>query len=154
MARSTRSNMAEVEGLNEVLKDLRGLPKEASKELRQASARIADRYMVPAWQQAALNSGPWGPKIAQSIRSKKDRIPTVIIGAAKPKFSGGGTPTSLRYPSEAGVKLSDSPSAIAAFNGGSGWMKNARVYVHAAMTEWGRAVDKICHDFNTGGRAD
>ena len=48
---------AYIEGLNPLLRDLRKLGKEAAKELRQASRTIADRHMVPAFQNAALNVG-------------------------------------------------------------------------------------------------
>ena len=48
-----------VEGLNELLRDLKNLDKEANDELRQASQDIASRYMVPAWQEAARNGGPF-----------------------------------------------------------------------------------------------
>ena len=37
-----------IDGLNEVLRALRQLPKEANKELRQASKTIATQHMVPA----------------------------------------------------------------------------------------------------------
>jgi len=64
---------AYIEGLNPLLRDLRKLGKEAAKELRQASRTIADRHMVPAFQNAALNvGGEWGRHsgIRHSIRAR------------------------------------------------------------------------------------
>jgi hypothetical protein len=56
---------AYVDGLNDVLRAFKALPKEASAELRKASQDIADRHMAPAWRNAALDyAGPWGEKIA------------------------------------------------------------------------------------------
>ena len=80
MARATKSFDVEVEGLNELLRDLRSLPKEASAELRLASQRIASEHMVPAWQSAAQQAGPWGDKLAATIKARRDRLPSTVIG--------------------------------------------------------------------------
>jgi hypothetical protein len=64
-----------IDGLGALLKDFRGLPKEATKELRKASVDIANRHMVPSWKAAALTAGNWGPKLAESIRARSDRLP-------------------------------------------------------------------------------
>ena len=138
-----------VEGLNELLRDLKNLDKEANNELRQASQDIASRYMVPAWQDAARSGGPWGENIAQSIKARRDRIPSITIGAARPKASGGATPTMLRYPSDQGVTRPKSASVQAAFGSGTDWMRRARTYIPYALKEWGEAVDKIVTRFNT-----
>jgi hypothetical protein len=58
--------MAQVEayvvGLNDVLRALKALPKEASAELRDASSRIAKDEMMPAWKNAALFTPALGVK--------------------------------------------------------------------------------------------
>ena len=138
---STRQYDLGVEGLNDILRAFRRLPKEASNELRTASQTIADRHMVPAWQAAALNyAGPWGDRIAASIRSKRDRLPAVNIGGNRKAFSGGASPTMVRYPSDAGQVRDSIP---AAFGDGTGWIAKARSYQPAAIREWTQAVDRI-----------
>lgn len=150
MARAAKSFDVEVEGLNELLRDLRALPKEASRELRLASQRIADQHMVPAWRSAANNAGPWGEKIAASIKAKRDRLPSITIGAARPKFSRGATPSIVRYPSDQGLSRTGpgAEAAAAAFGQGRNWMRFARSYVPGAMREWAGAIDEICDRFN------
>ena len=69
-----------IEGLNALLKDLRKLPKDATVELRRASVDIATRHMLPSWRAAALTAGDWGPKLADSIRVRSDRLPALLIG--------------------------------------------------------------------------
>lgn len=128
-----------VEGLNEVLRAFRNLPKEASAELRKASKQIAERHMVPAWRNAALyNAGPWGEQIAKSVRAKSDRIPAVQIGGDRKVFSGGASPTMVRYPSDSGER----GQSFAPFER-TDWISKVRAYQPAALKTWGEAVDRI-----------
>lgn len=128
-----------IEGLNELLRGLRRLGPEANKELRTASKAIAERHMVPAWQQAAKGyAGPWGDAIADSVRAGSDRLPKVMIGSNRARFSGGATPTMVRYPSDSG----EGRDSFAPFEA-TGWIGRARTYGPAALQEWGRAVDRV-----------
>jgi len=130
---------AYVEGLNEVLRAFKALPKEASAELRNASARIASEHMVPAWQNAALyNAGPWGQVIADSVRVRRDRVPAVQIGGNRKVLSGGGTATMVRWPSDTG----QGRESFAPFEA-TNWISRVRAYQPAALREWGAAVDRI-----------
>lgn len=126
---------------------MRNLPKESQAELRGASKDIATRHMVPAWQAAARQAGPWGDRIAQSVRAKKDRIPAVTIGGNRKVFSGGASPTMVRYPAHAGRVRSSIPQAFER----TGWMSLVLpAYIGPAMAEWGNAVSRVCRDFNNG----
>lgn len=138
-----------VDGLNELLRDLRGLDKTAAGKLRDASQQIADRHMVPAWQAAARGAaGPWGEKIAGSVKAKRDRIPTVSIGGNRKVFSGGASATAVRYPSDQGVTRPATASTAAAFGDGTDWMSQARTYIGPAMREWAQAVEVVVDGFN------
>lgn len=138
---STKQYDLAVDGLNEVLRAFRQLPKEASNELRQASQTIADRHMAPAWRDAALNyAGPWGGRIAATVRVRRDRVPAVNIGGNRRAFSGGATPTMVRFPSDAGQVRDSIPPA---FGDGTNWIAKARSYQPAAIREWSQAVDRI-----------
>ena len=129
-----------VDGLNDVLRALRALPKEAQKELRQASGEIASRYMAPAWRNAALFAGePWGSVISDSVRVKSDRIPSVQIGGNRAQFSGGATATMVRYPSDTGKRR----NSFAPFEK-TDWISLVRgTYQPKAFRAWGEAVDRI-----------
>lgn len=128
-----------VEGLNELLRGLRNLGPEANKELRAASKTIAQQHMVPAWQNAALyGAGPWGEEIANSVKAGADRVPKVTIGGNRKKFSGGATPTMVRYPSSSG----NARDSFAPFQQ-TEWIERVRAYQPAALQEWGQAVDRV-----------
>ena len=144
---------AQIVGLNEVLRDLRALPKEASKELRKSSKAIAEKHMVPAWKDAALTyAGPWGKTIAGSVRAGSDRLPKVMIGSTKRTMSGGASATMVRYPSDKGNRGRAAKGATnrmpPAFGSGTDWIGEARSYVPDALAEWGKAVDSIVTKWN------
>lgn len=128
-----------VEGLNEVLRAFKALPKEASAELRQASQNVASRHMVPAWQEAARNgAGPWGEVIANSVKVRRDRVPAVQIGGNRKALSGGATATMVRYPSSSG----QARDSFAPFER-TDWISDVRAYQGPALQEWAQAVDRI-----------
>jgi hypothetical protein len=130
---------AYVDGLNEVLRAFKALPKEASAELRTASMKIAERHMAPAWRNAALYyAGPWGEVIADSVKVKRDRVPAVQIGGNRKVLSGGGTATMVRWPSDTG----QGRESFAPFET-TNWISNVRAYQPDALREWGAAVDRI-----------
>jgi hypothetical protein len=133
-----------IEGLNDVLKAFRQLPKEASKELRQASKTIAERHMAPAWRDAALGAGPWGEQIAASVKAASDRVPAVKIGGNRKVFSGGATATMVRWPSSTGTAR-DSFAPFEATN----WLQDVRSYQGPALQEWAQAVDRIVAKWST-----
>lgn len=133
-----------VDGLNDVLRSFRALPKEASAELRTASQAVADKHMAPAWRNAAINyAGPWGQVIADSVKVKRDRVPAVNIGGARKKFSGGASPTMVRFPSDRGNQGRAGQATPPAFGTGTSWMANVKQYQGGAMQEWTQAVNRI-----------
>jgi hypothetical protein len=151
----------EIRGLNRLLRALSRYPKEASAELREASQDIASRLMAPAWKAAAGEAGPWGAKLAESVRAKRDRVPAVSIGYARKAYSGGASTNQLRYPTHHGtVERSASPYADkmrrtywSAFSD-TQWMRGVkRRYIGPAMDEWGDAVERTVRKWNAGGGA-
>lgn len=135
-----------VDGLDDILRAFRNLPKQASAELRQASQAVADKHMAPAWREAAINyAGPWGQKIAESVKVKKDRVPAVNIGGQRKKFSNGASPTMVRYLTDKGDRgrAGSQKRAPEAFQQGTDWISQVRQYQGGAMQEWAKAVDQI-----------
>lgn len=144
---TAREYDAYVPGLNALLRELKGLDKEAAKQLRDASADIATRHMVPAWQAAAAQAGPWGGRIAATIKARRDRVPAVQIGGNRKAFSGGATPNMVRFPSHAGRVRQSIPAAFTR----TGWMGQVqRGYIGGALTEWAQAIDRLVDDFDRG----
>ena len=140
VTRSVRQFDSYTEGLDECLRAFKALPKEASRDLRLASAKVAERHMLPAWRAAALTVDTYGQDLANSIRVKKDRLPSLSIGFQKKVFSGGASTNMVRWPSSTG-QAHDYPEGYAPFKN-TGWLSIARHhYVEPAMQEWGRALD-------------
>jgi hypothetical protein len=144
-----KTSEVRIEGLNELLRALNKLPKEAKDELRDASQRIADNLMVPAWQEAARQAGPWGDRISESVRVKRDRIPAVQMGYQRKAFSGGASTNTVRYPSSEGP-TGTAPQALSAFGSPTHWLAQSGSYKQQALDEWGNAVERIVADFNNG----
>lgn len=141
-----------IDGLGALLKDLRALPKEATTELRRASVDIANRHMVPSWKAAAMTAGRWGPKLADSIRARSDRLPALKVGKDRKAYSGGASSNMVRYPASMGTREETREPwpglKWAPFGDGSGWMSNRRPYQAQALHEWGQAVDLIVTKWN------
>lgn len=143
MARSTggpasgQINQADLDGM---LRALRGMPRELSRELRQASIAIANEVMVPIWQQEARTAtGRTGTKMADSIRARSDRVPLVIIGKRGRSYSGGASTVMLRYWSG----KDQSP--------GSRWYEdNNRRYAVEALAKWENAYNRVVDQWDRG----
>lgn len=147
---ATRTFDTYTEGLNDILRALHKLDKEASKELKIASRAVAEKHMAPAWRDAAIRyAGPWGPDIAATVRTGSDRIPYVKIGANKKSLSGGASPTMVRYGSDAGNQGRAGNKMPPAFGGGTNWMSAVRRYQEPAMQEWLDAVDRIARKWSS-----
>ena len=131
-----------IEGLNPLLRDLGKLGKEATKELRASSRVIADRRMVPAYKKAARDVPSWGGYLADSVRSKSDRVPSVKIGFQKKVLSGGASTNMLRYPTDTGKpRGAKDLTGVSPFKR-TNWLQKAD-YWDAAIDEWENAVNRI-----------
>ncbi len=83
----------DIHGLAEVKRVLRLIAREdlnvANRELRQGTKRIANDVLIPALKQSARASGvPIAPAMADTMRTRTDRIINVRVGAVNPKLSG------------------------------------------------------------------
>lgn len=96
----------------DVIYSMKALPKELNQAIRTEARFIADDIVKPAVVGAILShTGAVGPKLAQSVRTRGDRIPSVVIGKARtPFYSGHKGPNTkkastnmLRYGSIVGV---------------------------------------------------
>ena len=107
MARGPQATFAvEVEGLTETLKALRGVEKDlrmsANGEIRDAAGRCAE-VLVGQLVAAASSSGvPVAPRVARSIKVKRDRYPSVSVGGTQPVGRRGAIAAKLVWGSEHG----------------------------------------------------
>ena len=141
-----------------LLRSLKGLPKEASQELRVEAKKIAEDIVKPKVQKAILShTGPFGPKLAKNVRVTRDRIPKVAIGSKRKAYSGGASSTQIRY----GTVVGPYTTSTGGTRHGAeqlwprdvtpGWTDAAaRDYTPPAFEAWETAVTSIVTKWNKG----
>ena len=105
-ARTTNGLSIEVDGLMETLKAVRTVQAElrpgVNGAIRDAAGHCAGE-LVPALQAAAAASGvPVAPRVARSIRVRRDRLPSVSIGGPTRVGRHGAPAAALVWGSELG----------------------------------------------------
>lgn len=142
----------EIRGLNSVLRAVRSFGTEANAELRDASQRIADKVMVPAFRRRAGSVPSWGDVLADSIRVRRDRVPAVNIGYKRKVTSGGASTVTLRYATDTGTRRpgGDPPRGPAPFQKTNWLTRAAAEYKEPAMTEWGDTLTALVRKWNGG----
>ena len=147
MSRDIIEGKYDARQLAALTRDLKTLPKEASRELRAESKQIANQIMKPELQRQAERVPSWGPALTRSIMVRSDRIPKVVIGGRRKLTSGGASGIDLRYPTQSG-RGRGSPAPFQRTN----WMRHASgEYKDEAFTAWAEVVERICKKFNRGG---
>jgi hypothetical protein len=141
-----------------LLRALKGLPKEASQELRVEAKQIAEDIVKPSFQRAIRNhAGPFGDKLAKNVRVTRDRVPKVAIGSRRKAYSGGASSIQIRYgtvvgpyrTANAGVR--HGREQMWARNVTPGWTDAAaRDYTPPAFQAWDKAVESIVTKWNKG----
>lgn len=147
-----------------VLRQLKGISKEMNVEMRQEAIHIAETIIKPAVQGAILRQASnYGPKLAQSVRATRDRIPKVRIGDNKKKspsaFSGGAATNMIRYGTIQGPYTYASGSGnrsdnVATWAAGvtPGWTETAsNAYMEPAFRAWENAVESVIVKWNAKG---
>lgn len=141
-----------------LLRALKGLPKEASQELRVEAKQIAEDIVKPSVQHAIRNhAGPFGEKLAKNVRVTRDRVPKVAVGSRRKAYSGGASSIQIRYgtvvgPYRTGARGERSDKMQTWARAVSpGWTDAAaRDYTAPAFQAWDRAVKHIVNKWNKG----
>ena len=146
MAKVNR-DVYQIEGLGETLALMKGWPKEASKELRAEVQQITGKHASYIAAQAARNSDPRVRGQAPTVRAKKDRLPTVLIGGARqvkvsrpgPNPRAGDVLFGTEFGARPGPNAWRFPPAADSY-----WLfaslKNRQ---GALLSEWQQAVEKV-----------
>jgi hypothetical protein len=78
----------EVRGLLPLVKELQGpVFRQVNAQLRDEARWIADQIAPEVRRALLLSNAPQAPAFVQTVRSKRDRVPVVVIGASNPKLS-------------------------------------------------------------------
>lgn len=141
-----------------LLRALKGLPKEASQELRVEARQIAEDIVKPSVQRAIRShAGPFGDKLAKNVRVTRDRVPKVAIGSRRKAYSGGASSIQIRYGTVVGPYTTSKNGQRAgveqtwARNVKPGWSDAAaQDYTPPAFQAWDKAVEQIVTKWNKG----
>lgn len=82
MAKDELTIRVHIDGLQEVMRALRNLPKDASNELREAATDLA-REMADAAASSGRTEGRQAALVAGTVRAARDRVPVVVAGGTK-----------------------------------------------------------------------
>lgn len=82
MAGSALTVKVRIDGAREMLASFKGLPKEASAELRVASLELSTLLAAKAKANAAAQ-GRQAALLAATVRPARDRVPAVVAGGAR-----------------------------------------------------------------------
>ncbi len=108
------------EGVQETLSSIRGVSRElrsaANAEIRAAASTAAGALAEDLRRAAASSPTPVARRVAESIRVKSDRFPTVSIGGTKRVGRRGAPAARLVWGSERGGEKFGAPA------GGSYWI--------------------------------
>lgn len=143
-----------VDGARETLEAFRGLPKEASEQLRVASLRLAE-LLAQRVAAAGQSEGRQAALLVSTVKPRRDRIPSISVGGTRavghpwPK-RGRAKAFELLFGSEFG---SSSGHGFKPHRGQRGyWIWPTIEANQAAISqEWLAAADAIIADFTDGG---
>lgn len=104
-----------IEGAREILRALSVLPKDAQNAIRDHSEKLAKALAVKARADVAVNGGPQGVLLAQTVKAVRDRVPVIQAGGTKRLGRNRAPAYGMLF------------GAIFGMNGRSGWF-SARKY--------------------------
>lgn len=148
-----------ITGARETLAAFRQLPKDASKELRDANQQISTD-LADKIRAAAESSSPQSAAVAPSIKARRDRVPSITAG-------GGRLATKQRRRSRGQAKTTAGKLVFGA-NFGASYLKQFRRHSGAGeddywffrtvedneariVDEWTQAADRVLNQWGSGG---
>jgi hypothetical protein len=121
MPRTTGGLSIEMEGIFETLQAVRSVQADlrpgVNNELRDAAESSCGELAVELRSAAAASGVPVAPRVAQSIRVKRDRVPVVSIGGSTRVGRRGAPAGALVWGSEQGPKGDVNHWAVPASSG-------------------------------------
>lgn len=164
MAKSSLTVKVQIEGVRETLAAFRELPKDASKELRDASQKLAKVIAAKAKVDAVAHGGPQGKLLAPTIKAARDRVPVVTVGGARKVGRNRAPAYGVLFGSVFGFYGRSGWYGAAKFHGGRGRQyrphRGQDAYWFFPLVEseapeisraWNQAADDIVRKFSAGG---
>jgi hypothetical protein len=145
--RKVERTVFEVEGLGETLRLMNKWPKEAKKELRAEVQTMTSKHAAYIASQAARHPDSRVRGQAPTVRAKKDRLPTVLIGGARQvKVSRPGrNPTAgdVLFGTEFGARPGPNAWRFPPAQDSYWLFRSLKGRQPALLSEWEAAVTKV-----------
>lgn len=134
------------EGVQETLRAFRGLPKEASAELREAAQDLA-REMADEARAAGRAEGHQAALVAATVKAARDRVPVVQAGGTKRLGSRRAPAWKLLFGSEFGSdRFSQFPHHHQG-NKGIWFFPTVEAMSSRIIKRWEQAADRVLAAF-------
>ncbi|QFU87882.1 hypothetical protein [Amycolatopsis sp. YIM 10] len=165
MAKTALTVNLHIEGARETLRALSALPKDASKELRDASLELSKNLAVKVKASGMADSAPQSAHVASTVRAERDRVPVISAGGNKKLGRNRAPAWALLFGSIFGMSSRSGWYAGPHYAGSSGLQYHRRHRGTAAYwffpvveeeqaaisAAWNRAADNVVRDFSEGG---
>lgn len=139
-----------IDGVRETLTAFRGLPREASAELRDAAGDLA-KMLARKAQAGALAEGAQAALMAPTVKAGRDRVPVVQAGGAKRVGSRRAPAWKLLFGSEFGSnRFAQFPRSHQGRDG-IWFFPTIESNAAAISRRWREAADNIIRTFSKGG---
>lgn len=138
------------EGVRETLAAFRGLDKEASKELRKSSAKIAAKFSGVA-QRAGQSEGHQAALVAKTVKPGFDRVPVVTAGGSRRLGSRKAPAWKLLFGSEFGSNRFSQFPRTHQGRDGIWFFPTIEHEAPAMIKEWRSMADAVLKAFTKGG---
>lgn len=132
-----------ISGAKETLAAFRELPKDASKELRDASQRIS-QVEANKIRGAAASSSRQSALVAQGIKARRDRLPSIVVSGAKRVGRHRAPLNKIMFGANFGATYLKQFRPHRAGGTDDYWFfSTAEKDLPRMVDQWGQAVDKV-----------
>jgi hypothetical protein len=132
-----------IAGARETLAAFRDLPKEANKELRDASTRISEVEAVKI-RAAAESSSKQSALVASGIKARRDRLPAIVVSGARRVGRNRKPLNKIMFGANFGATyLKQFRPHRGAGDEDYWFFSTAEKDVPRMVDQWGQAVDKV-----------
>jgi hypothetical protein len=140
-----------VTGARETIAAFRVLPKDASKELRDASTRIS-QVTANRIRAAAIASSKQSALVASGIKANRDRLPSISVGGVKKVGRNRKPLNKIMFGANFGATYLKQFRPHRAGGTDDYWFfTTAEKDIPQMVDQWGRAVDKVLKRWGDGG---
>lgn len=148
MAKGSLTVTVRIDGLNETLRALSKLPKDANNEIRKASLELS-RQLATKAKESGISEGRQAALVASTVKARRDRVPVIAAGGMKKLGRNREPAYKLLFGSEFGAsRLKQYKPHLGK---GSYWFfKTVEDNQKEIADAWNDAADRVIREFGGG----